>query len=155
MLLGLKNTYKSVRSANGPAQMLTYSFWGILMAGMLWNVCQMCITPIMLTTWGAVSVLVAYATVWMDKKWLRNILLVDTALSTWILAILVFHEPHAVNPVYYSFSVDGMASRSVASGGHSVSEWFHILSLLWMSFHGIYLADLTNRQILEKQRFQE
>lgn len=141
-------------SANGQAQMLTYSFWGVLMAGMLSGVCDMCITPTMLMTWGAVSILVAYATVWMDKKWLRNILLVDTALSAWILAILVFHEPHNVDPVYYSFSVDGISSRSVSSDGHSVSDWFHILSLIWMTLNGIYLADLTNRQLLETRRFE-
>lgn len=155
MRQGLQKTYKAVKSANGPAQMLTYAFWGVLMAGMLQGVCDMCVTPAMLTTWGAVSVLVVFATVWMDRKWLRSLLLIDTVLSAWILAIIVFHEPHVVDPVYYSFGVEGMSSRSVShSGGHSVSEWFHILSLLWMSFHGIYLADLTNRQILEKQRFQ-
>ena len=35
--LGLKGTVNSVVSANGPAQMLTYSFWGMLIAGMMYD----------------------------------------------------------------------------------------------------------------------
>ena len=150
MIKGLKRTYKAVMSANGPAQMLTYSFWGVLMAGMLTGV-----EPAILALWGFLSFLVAPVTVWCSKTWLRNLLLLDTLVSAWILATLLMVEPQMSHTVYYSMSANGMNTRTVDHGGHSVSEWFHIASVIWMTLNGIYLADLTNRQVLEKRRFEE
>jgi len=150
---GLKGTYHKVATANGPAQMLTYSFWGVLMAGMFQGVCSTCITPWMLTAWAALSALVVPVTIWGTKTTLRNILLADVFFSAWILVTFVLHEPHTVNPVYYSFGVQGMSSRTVTTH-HSISDWFHLSALIWMTVHALYLADLTNRQILEKKRFE-
>jgi len=149
MVKGLKKTYKAVMSANGPAQMLTYSFWGVLMAGMLTGV-----EPALLFLWGFLSLLVAPVTVWCSKTWLRSLLLLDTLVSAWILATLLMVEPQMSHTVYYSMSANGMNTRTVDHGGHSVSEWFHIASVIWMTLNGIYLADLTNRQLLETRRFE-
>lgn len=156
MIQGLKKTYKAVRSANGPAQMLTYSFWGILIAGMFDGVCDMCITPTMLLVWGGISLLVTPVTIWLDKSWLRNILLADVVMSAWILTIFVMHEPHTLTPVYYSYGLNGLTQAVRPSDmAHSVSEWFHLAALVFLTLHAIYLADLTNRQILERRRFQK
>jgi len=149
---GLTETYRKVMNANGPAQMLPSAFWGVLMAGMFHGVCDMCITPTMLIVWASISALVVPVTVWGRREWLRNVLLADVAFSAWILAIFVLHEPHTTEFVYYSFSVDGGSnSRDMAT--HSMSDWFHITALVWMTLHALYLADLTNRQILEKRLF--
>ena len=53
--IGLKNTYQKVMRANGPAQMLTYAFWGVLMAGMFQGVCDMCFPAELLIAWGLIS----------------------------------------------------------------------------------------------------
>jgi hypothetical protein len=156
MISGIKATYKAVRSANGPAQMLTYSFWGILMAGMFSGVCDMCITPNMLFVWGTLSFLVAPTTIWFNKTWLKNLLLADVVMSAWILVIFLMHEPHTVTPVYYSYGVNGLTQAARPSNMvHNVSEWFHLASLIFLTLHAVYLADLTNRQILERKRFQK
>lgn len=150
MKQGLVKTYKAVMSANGPAQMLTYSFWGVLMAGMLTMV-----NPTVLTLWGLTSLLVTPVTIWCSRVWLRNLLLLDTVISAWILVTLLMMGHEIPQTVYYTMAVDGMSSRTISHGeGHSVSEWFHIAAVIWMTFHSVYLADLTNRQILERKRFK-
>lgn len=153
--LGLKGTIKKVLSANGPAQMLTYSFWGVLMAGMFQGVCEMCVPNSTLALWGAISAAVVPITVWCNKSWLRNILLLDVVVSAYILSVFMLHKPHTYNPVYYSINAAGEAAVREVGGGHAVSDWFHVTALIWMTLHAIYLADLTNRQILEKKRFEQ
>lgn len=154
MIEGLRKTYKSVRSANGPAQMLSYSFWGVLIAGMFEGICEVCITPNMLLTWGTISLLIVPATIWLDRKFLLALLLADLVMSAWILVIFILHEPNVIQPIYYTMGANGMTSAFRPTMEHKVSEWFHSASLVWMIFHALYLADLTNRQILEKKRFQ-
>lgn len=151
---GLKVTYKKVMSANGPAQMLTYSFWGILMAGMFQGVCDMCFPPELLLFWGTVSAAVVPITIWGSKDWLRNILLVDVVVSAYIMVVFLTHEPHTQEYVYYTLGSQGMEMASRGES-HSLSDWFHASALIWMTLHAVYLADLTNRQILEKKRFTE
>ena len=151
-MLGVRGTYQKVMSANGPAQMLTYAFWGVLMAGMFHGVCEMCIPNWLLICWAASSALIVPVTIYLDRPHLRNALLLDVVISAYIMVVFLMHEPHTTEFVYYSMGVDGMAEHT--AGGHgSLSEWFHIAALVWMTFHGIYLADLTHRQILERKRF--
>jgi len=150
-MLGVRGTYRKVMSANGPAQMLTYAFWGILMAGMFHGVCDMCIPDWLLICWAASSALIVPVTIWLSKAHLRNALLLDVIISAYIMVVFLLHEPHTTEFMYYTMSIDGMGQRDV--GGHGLSEWFHIAALVWMTFHGMYLADLTNRQILEQRRF--
>lgn len=149
---GLRGTYRKVVSANGPAQFLTYSFWGVLMAGMFQGVC--CLSPTLLFTWGGVSALLLPATIWFSPVIIRNIILLDVVISAYIMVLFLTHEPHVFSPVYHSFGVNGMTTRSMDTG-HSLSDWFHASALIWMTFHALYLADLLNRQILEKKRFSE
>ena len=151
---GLRGTYHKVVSANGPAQMLTYSFWGVLMAGMFQGVCDMCFTPELLIFWGVISASVAVATVWAPLSWLRNLLLLDVVVSAYILTVFLLHEPHVTEFVYMQMTHDGIRTRSTDTG-HSMSDWFHASALIWMTLHAVYLADLTNRQILEKKRFEK
>ena len=151
--LGLKTTYQKVMRANGPAQMLTYAFWGVLMAGMFQGVCDKCFPVELLIAWGAISASVVPITVWGSPKFLRNVLLLDVVVSAYILIVFLTHEPHTVQFVYQTMSADGMRIRD--TGGHSASDWFHASALIWMTLHAIYLADLTNRQILEKKRFSQ
>ena len=154
MSLGVVGTYNKVMSANGPAQMLTYAFWGVLMAGMFHGVCEMCIPNWLLICWALSSALVVPCTVWLSRAHLRNALLLDVVISAYILVVFFMHEPHTTEFVYYSFGVDQMTSREM-SGHGPLSEWFHIAALVWMTFHGMYLADLTHRQILETKRFAQ
>lgn len=151
---GLRGTYQKVVSANGPAQMLTYAFWGVLMAGMFQGVCDKCFTPELLAFWGAISASVAVATVWFPLSWLRNLLLLDVVVSAYILTVFLLHEPHVTEFVYMAMTNEGMKTRP-SSTGHSMSDWFHASALIWMTLHAVYLADLTNRQLLEKKRFEK
>lgn len=153
-MLGIKGTYDKVMAANGPAQMLTYAFWGVLMAGMFQGVCEMCIPNALLIAWGISSFLVIPTTIWLSKAHLRNILLIDSVFSAYIMVLFVMHQPHTTEFVYYSFSMDGHTALNTDTHS-SLSEWFHFTALTWMTLHGIYLADLTNRQILEQKRFAQ
>lgn len=151
---GLRGTYQKVVSANGPAQMLTYAFWGVLMAGMFQGVCDKCFSLELLVFWGAISASVAVATVWFPLSWLRNLLLLDVVVSAYILTVFLLHEPHVTEFVYMAMTNEGMKTRP-SSTGHSMSDWFHASALIWMTLHAVYLADLTNRQLLEKKRFEK
>lgn len=153
--LGIRGTYKKVVTANGPAQMLSYSFWGVLMAGMWLGLCNKCYPTELLTLWGAVSASIVPITVWGRTTWLRNVLLFDAVISAYIMVIFFLPEPHVVmHHVYYTNTATGMVPSKRVTG-HSVSDWFHAASVIWMTLHAMYLADLTNRQILEKKRFTE
>jgi len=151
---GLRVTYQRVASANGPAQMLTYSFWGVLMAGMFMGVCDECFPHELLLTWGTISALVVPVTIWCSPALLRSLLLLDVVISSYIMLVFLMHEPHTTEFVYMTMTEGGMKTRTTGSS-HSVSDWFHAAALIWMTLHAVYLADLTNRQILEKKRFEK
>lgn len=154
-ILGLRRTYQKVMSANGPAQMLTYSFWGVLMAGMWSDLCGKCFTDELLLAWGLISAAVTPITIWGTRVWLRNILLVDVLVSTYIMILFFMPDPHtAMQSVYYTNTANGLVAAQRGMG-HSMSDWFHAASVIWMTLHAMYLADLTNRQILEKKRFEK
>jgi predicted membrane-bound mannosyltransferase len=154
--LGLKGTIGSVLSANGPAQMLTYSFWGALIAGMFYDYCDMCIPNELIIFWGLLSAAITPVVVWFSKTYLKNLLLLDFVVSAVIFMMFITHEPHSTAPVYYSMSANGMTAAARPSmEGHSVSDWFHASALIWMCLHALYLANLTQRQILERRRFSQ
>lgn len=155
MSLGIKGTYDKVMSANGPAQMLTYAFWSVLVAGMFYGVDPMCFPNWLIILWGAAGAAIVPVTIWCNKTVLKYTLLFDMILTAVIMAKFFMHEPHSMDVVYYSSSITGMEPvlRNNMHTGHSISEWFHGLALIWMSFHSLYLANLTHRQILEKKRF--
>lgn len=152
-MTGLKNTYHQVLNANGPAQMLTYAFWGVIVAGMFFRVDPSCFPDWLIISWGAASAAVIPVTVWGSKNLLKYTLLLDTVFSAYILALLMLHSPHNQEFIYSIATVEGITTASRGMVHHSISEWFHTLALVWMSFHSLYLANLTQRQILEKKRF--
>ena len=149
--IGLKITFQEVMRANGPAHMLAYAFWVVLMAGMFQGVCDMCFPVELLIAWGLISLSVVPVTVWCSPTILRSVLLLDVVVSAYIMVVFLTHEPHVVQPIYHVMTIDGMSTRQM--DGHSSSDWFHVSALIWMTLHAIYLADLTHRQILEKRRF--
>jgi hypothetical protein len=154
--LGLKGTVNAVTSANGPAQMLTYSFWGVLIAGMFYDYCDMCIPNELIIFWGFLSGVIVPVIIWLDRNILKYILLFDFVVSAIIFSLFIVHEPHSTAPVYYSMGANGMAAATRPSmEGHSVSDWFHASALIWMCLHALYLANLTQRQILERKRFSQ
>jgi hypothetical protein len=151
--LGIRGTYRKVMAANGPAQMLTYSFWGVLMAGMFSGLCDKCYTQELLIFWGAVSASVTPITIWCKQTWLRNVLLLDVVVSAYILVLFLMPDPHmTMQNVYYTSTATGMIKANMGES-HGLSDWFHAVSVIWMTLHALYLADLTNRQVLEKKRF--
>jgi hypothetical protein len=137
-----------VKSANGPAQIVSYSFWGVLIAGMLWDFCEKCIPQEMLIAWACISGCVLVSAIWFSRKITIYTLVADMVLSAVIMCIYFMHEPEYVSTMVYNVAADGTYKKLE----HSVSEWFTALALLWMTFHSLYLANLLQRQELEHQR---
>ena len=59
---------EKVRSANGPAQIVGYSLWGVILAGMLWDFDPTQLHQELLGLWGAVSLAVLLAAIWGSKR---------------------------------------------------------------------------------------
>lgn len=151
---GLKKTFHAIKHANGPAQHLALSITSVILAGMFSDK----VAPVLLVGWVVTSVAVVLATVWLPKLYLKYTLLLDFVLSMVIgFQYLMYEEPQAVHPVYYSFGANGMreAVRPMAemtmTSIHTVA---HVMAVIWIAAWTLYLANLTHRQLLESQRFQ-
>ena len=130
--LGLRGTYESLRSANGTAQHLLLSVWGIIAAGGFYAVG---ISNLHLTAWVVTSILVAYCTIWRGKWCLLWALRVDVMLTAIILAEYLYIEwDTGINTVVFFLG-------RLAAG-------------VIMLIHGLYLANLVRRQMLEHKRFE-
>ena len=130
--LGLKGTYESLRSANGTAQHLLLSVWGIIAAGGFYAVG---ISNIHLIGWVLASILVAYCTVWRGKWCLLWALRIDVMLSALVLAEYLYIEwDTGINTLVFFLG-------RLAAG-------------VIMLTHGLYLANLVRRQMLESKRFE-
>ena len=130
--LGLKGTYESLRSANGTAQHLLLSIWGIIAAGGFYAVG---ISNLHLIAWVVASLLVAYCTVWRGKWCLLWALRIDVMLSALVLAEYLYIEwDTGINTLVFYFG-------RLAAG-------------VIMLVHGLYLANLVRRQMLEHKRFE-
>ena len=130
--LGLKGTYQSLRSANGTAQHLLLSSWGIIAAGGFYAVG---ISNLHLIAWVLASVLVAYCTIWRGKLCLLWALRLDVMLSAIVLAEYLYIEwDTGINTVVFFLG-------RLAAG---------VILLV----HGLYLANLVRRQMLEHKRFE-
>lgn len=157
MSLGLRGTYDKILTANGPAQMLSYGFWSILVAGMFYQVDPMCFPDTLIIAWGLVGAMIIPATVWSNPTIQKYLLLVDMFLTAIVMTKFFMHEPHAAqHVVYHVNTATGWESsvRQAHMSGHSISQWFHGAALVWMSVHSVYLANLIQRQQLEKKRFK-
>jgi len=148
-MLGLRGTYKAIRSANGPAQHIACSIVGITYAGF----CYKKITNPILIGWVLSSVLVAVSVVWLSKKILMATLLVDFVLSMMVLTFYLMHDPAPTGPVYYSMNLGGVARHAPQEMSMNMVEMFsHGLATVIMAAWSLYLANLVHRQILERTR---
>ena len=145
----LQSFIAKVASANGPAQIVSYSFWGVLVAGMLWDYCDGCLPNALLALWGGVSALVLVSCIWFTRKATMAFLVADMVLSAIVLSIYALHEPHYVSTMVYNVKADGTFIKLE----HTVTEWFTAIMLVWMTAHSAYLANLLQRQELESRRF--
>jgi len=136
-------------SANGPAQLVSYSFWGVLVAGSLWDFCDECIPNVLIGSWGGVSALVLVVAIWGSKKALQGVLVADMVLSMVILSMYIFHDPHYISTMVYNVAADGTFKKIEGD----VEHWFTVAMLVWMTIHSAYLANLIQRQELESRRF--
>lgn len=153
-MLGLKGTYKAIKSANGPAQLLIYSFWGMLLAGLFYGICPDHIPNSLVASWGLFSALIIPVTIWGSKHLLKRVLVGDLLFSSTIFALLLFHPEHQAAMVYMARTVDGyIVAQRPSHSGLTVSEVFQFIALVWLILHATYLANLTQRQIYEKERF--
>lgn len=144
----LKQFFKSIANANGPAQVVGYSFWGVLMAGMLWDFDPKQLYHELLCAWAVISVLVLFSYIWLSKKITQEFMLLDMVVSAIILSIVAMHDPE-VERALYTYGSDGHFVKTM------VSDWFTIAGLGWMVIHGAYLANLLQRQRMECQRFND
>lgn len=136
--MGLSRTLQSLRSANGTAQHLLLGVWGVIIAGMYHN---MGVPDLLLLLWTALSVAVVVATVWLNKTLLKYLLVADVMVSVSVLVLYATHTKTVTHPM-------GMVMT------HSHFDiGAHFVAAIVMILHGLYLADLTNRQILESRRF--
>jgi hypothetical protein len=130
--LGLKGTYESLKSANGTAQHILLSLWGIIAAGGFYHVG---ISNIHLVAWVIASLLVTYCTVWRGKWCLLWALRFDVMISAIVLAEYLWIEwDTGINTMVFFIG-------RLAAGGLLLA-------------HGLYLANLVRRQMLEHKRFE-
>ena len=149
--LGIKGTYEAIRSANGPAQHLAVSFVGLTYCGMFIGM----VPSFILWAWVASSVLVLASTIWLKKVWLKRSLLLDFTLSCMVLTFYFMHDPAPTGPIYHVMSIDGM--RMADRGGHGmnmIDKASHAFACIFMAGWSLYLSNLVQRQLLERQRFE-
>tara|TARA_R110002153_G_scaffold41947_2_gene119482 strand:+ start:223 stop:666 length:444 start_codon:yes stop_codon:yes gene_type:complete len=137
---------KSIVGANGPAQIVSYAFWGVLIAGMLWDFSPASLSRYLLMGWASVSALVLVSCIWFYKDLTQKLLLLDMVISAVVLAIIITHD-NEIQRIMYTVKADGHFIK------HYVSDIFTIIAVGWMVVHGAYLANLTQRQVLEHKRF--
>jgi hypothetical protein len=130
--LGLRGTYESLRTANGTAQHILLSVWGIIAAGGFYAVG---ISNLHLGAWVFASLLVLYCTVWRGKWCLLWALRLDVMISAVVLAEYLYIEwDTGINTLVFFLG-------RLAAG---------VLLLI----HGLYLANLVRRQMLEHKKFE-
>lgn len=136
---GLKKLKKDLDSDNGAGQIILWSFWAIVLAYDLW-------------------VNYAHMGLWLASEWVFGIWIFTGALcvpvSVWLgkrslLAGLVIN---LFITVYVA--VGFIANLDIIAGYHPPYCNFEF-KIGFMIFHAVYLINLTQRQILEKQRFSK
>lgn len=150
---GIRGTIEKVRNANGPAQHLACSMSGLIMAGMFVGH----VNSHLICIWGTMSILVAVATVWFSRVLLKYTLLADFFLSMVVLfQYLMYEAPVSMHPVYHVMTADGMSTATRPNDPMHmtmVDEVAHAVALIWLAVWSLYLANLVQRQILERKRF--
>ncbi len=150
---GIRGTIEKVRNANGPAQHLACAMSGLIMAGMFVGH----VNSHLICIWGTMSILVAVATVWFSRVLLKYTLLADFFLSMVVLfQYMMYEAPKAIHPVYHVMTADGMSTATRPNDPihmTMVDEVAHAAALIWLALWSLYLANLVQRQILERKRF--
>lgn len=148
-MLGLRGTYEAIRTANGPAQHLACAITGIIYAGMFVDM----VPDIILVAWASISIAVIGAVVWLDKKWLMLLLIIDFVLSCLVLSFYLMHDPAPVGPVYYGMNNGTMARYAPMQHDMSfIDTLAHGVASVIMALWSLYLANLVMRQRLERAR---
>lgn len=149
---GLKGTIEKVRNANGPAQHISCSVTGLIIAGMFAGI----IHPWIIGAWAMMSVMVIIATIWLRRIHLMYVLLADFILSMVVMfQYLMYEKPTPMDPVYYTMTANGMSSATrptMEMAMTSVETIAHVAAVVWLSMWSLYLANLVHRQILERKR---
>ncbi len=152
---GLKGTLEKVRNANGPAQHLSCAMSGLIMAGMFVGH----VDSMLICIWGTMSILVAVATIWFSRLFLKYTLLADFFLSMIVLfQYMMYEAPKPMHPVYHVMTFDGMTKVTRPNDAMqmtTVDEVAHSAALIWLAVWSLYLANLVHRQILERKRFAD
>ena len=148
-MLGLRGTYNAIRTANGPAQHIACAITGIIYAGMF---VDMVPDPVLIA-WAGVSAVIICAVIWMNKSILMFLLIIDFVLSCMVLSFYLMHEPEVQGFVYYSHSVNSMSSHAPSMSSMSLIDTIsHSVASVTMALWSLYLANLTQRQTLERKR---
>lgn len=145
----LKQFMDRVKSANGSAQIVGYSVWGVVLAGMLWDFDPDYLKQDLLLVWGLVSFSVLPIAIWCSKKALQFALVADMLLSMLVLSYYFMYDPEFATQMIYRVDDSGNFWK-VEKG---VSCIFTQAALLWSVIHSAYLANLIQRQELESRRF--
>ena len=148
-MLGIRGTYLAIRSAQGPAQHMACAITGLVYAGMFVDM----VPDLVLVLWAITSALIIGAVVWLDKKWLMFLLLIDFVLSCMVLSFYLLHDPAPVGPVYYSMNNGTMARYAPMQHDMSLIDTLaHSVASVIMAIWSLYLANLVMRQRLERAR---
>ena len=148
-MLGIKGTYKAIRTANGPAQHISCAIVGLTYAGMF---AGMVPAPI-LVGWAAMSVMIVLAVLWLPKVALKYTLLADFVFSAMVLTFYFMHDPKPQGYVYYSAGNMGRGHAPAMDSMTMMEMFSHAVAVIVMATWSLYLSNLVSRQILEGQRF--
>ena len=138
-----------VKSANGPAQIVGYSIWGVVLAGMLWDFDPDYLNQDLLFIWGVVSFTVLPVAIWCKKSTLQLVLVTDMLLSAVVLSYYMMYDPEYATQMIYR--VDNAGNFWKVE--QDISCLFTQIALAWSVLHSAYLANLVQRQNLEARRF--
>jgi hypothetical protein len=138
-----------VKSANGPAQIVGYSIWGVVLAGMLWDFDPDYLNQDLLFVWGVVSFCVLPVAIWCKKSTLQLVLVGDMLLSALVLSYYMMYAPEFATQMVYRVDDSGNFWKVE----QDVSCIFTQIALAWSVIHSAYLANLIQRQDLESRRF--
>ena len=148
-MLGLRGAYNAIRTANGPAQHIACAITGIIYAGMF---VDMVPSPVLIA-WAGVSAVIICAVIWLNKRILMALLLLDFVLSCMVLSFYLMHEPEMQGFVYYSQSVGGISTHAPSMSEMSLIDTLaHAAASVIMAAWSLYLANLVQRQVLERKR---
>ena len=130
--IGIQGAIKSIKSANGTAQYLLFAWWTIVFSGMLVGMHTNTYSTIALALSGA---LVYYATVFECRKTIMRSILLSVFLTVGIAANFIYncHLDHG-------------------KGYFDIRHTMYLVAFITIFNHGMYLAHLLTRQILEAKR---